>query len=91
MKLFSKLFLALLGAGLLWPAQSLAAAAGPNEVRGHIEGPDGQPIAGVFVRQRGGVTGAFTDSTGDFTLRVDPQASSTLLATAPDRLPASAE
>src|SRR5580704_15542762 len=63
---------ALLHACLLLFCGSLFAQARP--VKGRVsDGQTNRPLAGVSVSVKGRATGAFTDSSGDFTLSADPK------------------
>lgn len=58
-----------LGLGMSLSAPAFAADA---TVTGRVLGPDGKPVANIFVQQQGAIASATTDARGQYTLRVDP-------------------
>lgn len=58
-----------LGLGLSLTAPAFAADV---TVSGRVTGPDGKPVANVFVQQQGAIASATTDARGQYTLRLDP-------------------
>lgn len=67
MRKFLALFAVLMLSGVLAIAQEHA-------VRGHVTGPDGNPVPGITVQVKGTNTATATNSNGQFTLTTSPDA-----------------
>ncbi|MBO9539636.1 hypothetical protein J7643_03485 [bacterium] len=59
------------------------AIAAPAEapVTGKVMGPDGKPLASVFVQQQGAISSAITDEKGSYSLKLDPKGRQVLVFT----------